>query len=124
MKYLKDFSTESDYQTFKGNGDWATPNVSFIYKDRKLVYNKETIIFYTVQTIYNIKTNHQALPGMTWNDWVNSEYYTAADGSFHDRFGDGEIWITDSVLKNSNGETVYFTDTIIPGETYTYRGTR
>lgn len=124
MKYLKEFSTESDYQAFKSSSDWVTPNVSFITKDETLVYNRPTIIFHTVQTIYNIKTSHQALPGMTWGDWINSEYYTAADGNFHNRFDDGEIWISDSVLKNSNGAEVYFTDTIIPGETYTYRGTR
>lgn len=124
MKYLKEFSTESDYQAFKSSGDWATPNVSFITKDETLVYNSPTIIFYTVQTIYNIKTTHQALPGMTWDDWINSEYYTAADGNFHDRFGDGSIIIDDSVVKNSNGAEVYFTDTIIPDEIYTYRGTR
>jgi hypothetical protein len=123
MKYLKDFSTESDYQAFKSAGDWATPNVSFINKDKRTFYNKKTIIFYTVQTIYNIKVNHQALPGMTWNDWVNSEYYTASsDGYFSN--DDGFVRIEDSILKNSNGESVYMTDTIIPGETYTYRGTR
>jgi hypothetical protein len=123
MKYLKKFQTNTDYQTFKGGSDWLTPNVSAIEEDNGVFYNKETIIFYTVQTIYNIKTTHQALPGMTWNDWVNSEYYTASsDGYFSNH--DGFVRIEDSILKNSNGESVYMTDTIIPGETYTYRGTR
>lgn len=124
MKYLKKFQTNTDYQTFKGGSDWLTPNVSAIEEDNGVFYNKETIIFYTVQTIYNIKTNHQALPGMTWNDWINSEYYNASsDGSFT-QFSDGTVRIEDSVLKYSNGEYVYITDTIIPGETYTYRGNR
>ena len=123
MKYLKDFSTESDYQTFKGGGDWATPNVSFINKDKRIFYNKKSNIFYTLQTIYNIKTSHQALPGMTWDDWVNSEYYTASsDGYFSNE--SGFVRIEDSILKNSNGESVYMTDTIISGETYTYKGNK
>lgn len=124
MKHLKEFNTESDFQAFKSSDDWLTPNVSFINRDKTLVYNRPTIIFHTVQTIYNIKTSHQALPGMTWNDWVNSEYYSPSDGDFHSRGDDGLVHIEDSVVKNSNGAEVYFTDTLIPGETYTYRGTR
>ena len=124
MKYLKDFSTESEYQAFKSAGDWATPNVSFINKDKRTFYNKQTIIFYTLEPRYNEQTTHQALPGMTWNDWVNSEYYTTSDGNFHTRGDDGLIWISDTTLKDSHGADVYFTDTIIPGEIYTYRGTK
>ena len=128
MKYIKKFQTNADYQTYKGSSDYVTPNVSLVTGNKELFYNKKeiTIIrFHTVQTIYNIKTSHTALSGMTWNDWINSEYYTrSVDGNFRDQFGNGSVVIEDSTLKNSNDEFVYFTDTIIPDETYTYRGTR
>lgn len=35
MKYLKRFQTNADYQTFKGGGDWVTPNVSTIEESKK-----------------------------------------------------------------------------------------
>ena len=128
MKHLKKFQTNADYQAFKSSSDYVTPNVSLVTGNKELFYNKKeiTIIsFHTVQTIYNIKTSHTALSGMTWNDWINSEYYTpSVDGYFDDRLGNGSVFIEDSTLKNSNDEFVYFTDTIIPDETYTYRGTR
>lgn len=38
MKYLKKFSTESEYQTFKNGDDWATPNVSTIDETIRVVY--------------------------------------------------------------------------------------
>jgi hypothetical protein len=124
MKYLKKFQTNTDYQTFKESSDWVTPNLSAIEENNSLFYNKTAIIFYTLETRYNQQTSHQALPGMTWDDWFNSEYYNeSSDGHFRNS-SDGKVVASDCEVKNSNGETVYLTDTIIPGEIYTYRGTK
>ena len=39
MKYLKIFKNESDYYTFKGGGDFITPNVSFIEESNGIKCN-------------------------------------------------------------------------------------
>lgn len=38
MKYLKTFSTESEYQAFKDGDDWVTPNVSTIDENNSVVF--------------------------------------------------------------------------------------
>lgn len=37
MKYLKKFSTESEYQTFKNSDDWVKPNLSAIVEPSPVI---------------------------------------------------------------------------------------
>lgn len=39
MKYLKRFSENSQYETFKNGSDFITPNVSFVIEDNLVHYN-------------------------------------------------------------------------------------
>ena len=41
MKYLKYFTNESDYQTFKESEDYVLPNVSFVENSDVVMYNPE-----------------------------------------------------------------------------------
>ncbi len=50
MKYLKYFTNESDYQTFKGSEDYVLPNVSYVVEDDKVKYNLEDFIIMTSES--------------------------------------------------------------------------
>jgi hypothetical protein len=76
MKYIKRFSKVSDYEAFKGGGEYITPNISLIddgkrvYSEKK-VNNEDNLITFTVDGI-----EYQAEEGMTWKEWANSSYNT------------------------------------------------
>ena len=69
MEYLKSFTTDADYQAFKG-GDFITPNVSAIEDTNIVHYNPapNTIIFYLDGAI------KYAYSGMTFEEWTNSKF--------------------------------------------------
>mgnify|MGYP003290262559 CR=1 FL=1 len=50
MKYLKYFTNESDYQTFKGSEDYVLPNVSYVVEGDKVKYNLEDFIIMTSES--------------------------------------------------------------------------
>jgi hypothetical protein len=81
-KYLKLFNKLSDYETFKGGVNWITPNVSLILENGKQMrYSKRVVqpsepnipptnlITFTIDGVI-----YQAEDGMTWGEWVDSEY--------------------------------------------------
>ena len=41
MKYLKRFNKVSDYEAFKGGGDFITPNISYVDETEGLVFEPE-----------------------------------------------------------------------------------
>jgi hypothetical protein len=45
MKYINKFSTNTDYQTFKGSSYWVTPNISYIEEEKKCKYNVKKLAF-------------------------------------------------------------------------------
>lgn len=80
-KYLKLFKNESDYQTFRGGGEWITPNVSLIETNSsgesipQIIYHKyEPIIHHMYITMSNTIYDIIYEEGMTWGEWINSEY--------------------------------------------------
>lgn len=68
-KYLKNFTTESDYHTFKGGEGYIEPNVSLIKESNHIYFNPKMIKF-AIQ-IYDC----YAIDGMTFYDWALSSYY-------------------------------------------------
>lgn len=74
MKYIKRFSKVSDYETFRGGGEYITPNISLIddgkrvYSEKK-VNNESNLITFRINNI-----EYQAEEGMTWAEWCDSKY--------------------------------------------------
>ena len=64
-----------------------------IYVSKKECASKEKLIEFTIANIHGVKTTYYAKKGMTWEDWVNSEYYDnnlelrIIDGVFYDAGG-------------------------------------
>lgn len=86
MKYLKKFQTNADYQAFKSSNDYITPNVSVITKDDTIVF--EPFVVPAAVFTFTVNGNqYQAEEGMTWQQFVDSEYNTVnelGDKSFKD----------------------------------------
>lgn len=79
MWYLKKFSTESNYQAFKGSVDYIEPNVSLITDNNIINYNKFVIRVINFKYFDFDKQDFitcQAEENMTWEEFVNSEYNT------------------------------------------------
>lgn len=70
LKNIKLFSTDSDRTTYESSASYETPYVSKVTADNSVHYNRPLrIISFTIGNV-----SHQALEGMTWEQWVNSEY--------------------------------------------------
>lgn len=54
MKYLKYFTNESDYQTFKDSEDYILPNVSYVEENAIVMFNPNMIIQQNLTLIFNI----------------------------------------------------------------------
>lgn len=65
------------------------------------------------------EVTYKALEGMTWAEWVNSEYNT--DGWYVDEY-DGKVYNANNEYLTTSSTTVYRDDKIIANETY-YRNT-
>ena len=139
MKYLKKFSTESDYQTFKGGSDWTTPNVSLIEEkvssndNSYIMFNEaESLSTFTVGVCSSsvvIEGPYEFKEGMTWDEFLNSEYNNGEFSRATSYLNEGdvcydlsEVW---SVMphiqntQNSNGDDgVLLSDKIINNHVY------
>lgn len=70
LKNIKLFSTNSDRTTYESSASYETPYVSKVTADNSVHYNRPVqIITFKINTI-----QYQAENGMTWGDWINSEY--------------------------------------------------
>lgn len=73
MWYLKKIETMPDYENFKsgnGNTDFIEPNVSYIINDDKVIFNS-----YNPKIWFKIEDyTYYAYPGMTFREWVNSDF--------------------------------------------------
>lgn len=86
LKNIKLFSTDSDRTTYESSASYETPYVSKVTADNSVHYNKQIrIINFTVAEKFMDSENpygdwiirnatYQAEEGMTWNEWVQSEY--------------------------------------------------
>ncbi len=80
LKNIKLFSTDSDRTTYESSASYETPYVSKVSADNSVHYNKVVqLITFTIASI-----QYQAIEGMTWGEWVSSEYNT--DGFYWDSF--------------------------------------
>ena len=128
MKYLKKFQTETEYQEYKNGDEYITPNLSgIVYKDQ-IKYNKYVNPTKTFTIINNVYTGTGSFTevklkfdeGMTWVDFMNSQYNTV--GIF-DAYADNgahiEIFSQSYILGTSSGVSdVKPTDKIIANKTY------
>jgi hypothetical protein len=77
MRYLKRFKATEEYNSFKNSTEYIEPNVSVIED----LTNSNTTIHYNpyippIITFYVSNTAYEAVEGMTWEQWINSEYCT------------------------------------------------
>ena len=67
--YITRFSTQTAYNTYINGNNVLLPNVSYCDSDGNIHYNKTILITFTIGN-----TQYQADYGMTWSDWIISEY--------------------------------------------------
>lgn len=80
MKYLKLFDNETGYEEFVNSNDYVTPNICAV-KDGSGGVLKDLVFFNREEEVNLISfyidgTPFQCEEGMTWQDWVNSDYNT------------------------------------------------
>ena len=70
-KHLSKYSSETDYNNNKDNHE--KPHISLITSSpKKMKYEKKVLT--NLITFKIIEIEYQAEEGMTWEEWVNSEY--------------------------------------------------
>ena len=86
LKNIKLFSTDSDRTTYESSASYERPYVSKVAADNSVHYNKQIrIIEFTVAEKFMDEEDpyadwiirnatYQAEEGMTWSEWVQSEY--------------------------------------------------
>ena len=113
MYYLKRFQTDVDYQSFKGGVEYIEPNVSAIIENNEIKYNG---LIKKIITFLFRDSEYMAKEGMTWEQFVNSEYNTIG------------LYISDNILYAPGDYRIYnikdfynnvnITDYIIENESY------
>lgn len=130
MKYLKRFQTNADYQAFKGGDDWLLPNLSAIEDsiDSPVRYNPipQSSTFTIINNASGMRLDWTSktlefTPGMTWSEWVDSEYNTINGLIYSDYYfevsgpgGYARVELNSSIDQTKDME-------IINGETYSLR---
>jgi hypothetical protein len=75
MKYINKFSTNADYQAFTEGGGYVTPNICYVTELKGLKFKpKEKYVPILRFTVNGVE--YQAQEGMTWKEFINSEYNT------------------------------------------------
>lgn len=80
MKYIKLFDNETGYEEFVNSNNYVTPNICAV-KDGSGGVMKDLVFFNREEEVNLITfsidgTPFQCEEGMTWQDWVNSDYNT------------------------------------------------
>ena len=116
MKYLKYFEDASAYEAYKNGSDYVLPNVSFIEDVAVVMFNPNAkptnLIEFTIDSV-----PYQAEEGMTWLDFVNSEYsnddfYTDTDN------GNNILRYQGCRIESPTNEQQYTYSVIIANEAY------
>lgn len=128
MKYLKKFQTETAYQEYKSGSEYITPNLSAIVDNDQIRYNKYVKPDTTFTLINNVYTgtgsftevNLKFDDGMTWLDFMNSQYNTIGIIDAYPSNGDYiEIFNQSYVIGTSpSSSDVKPTDKIIANKIY------
>lgn len=75
LKNIKLFSTDSDRTTYESSASYETPYVSKVTTDNSVHYNRPAqIMNFRIRIGGHIYAPCQAESGMTFQEWVNSEY--------------------------------------------------
>lgn len=74
LKNIKLFSIDSDRTTYESSASYERPYVSKVAADNSVHYNKVVQVIEFIISDSGRITTLQAEEGMTWQDWVNSEY--------------------------------------------------
>ena len=91
-KHLSKYSSETDYNNNKDNHE--KPHISLITSSpKKMKYEKKVLT--NLITFKIIEIEYQAEEGMTWEEWVNSEYNT--DGCY----------CADDLVWHNSGNNIY-----------------
>lgn len=98
MKYLKQFTNESDYQTFKESGDYILPNVSYTVDTDKVFYN-------VLQSPY-VMVDLGLPSGLLWAD-RNIGATSPEDNGLYFAWGDTVGYTAEQV---TNGEKKFASD--------------
>jgi hypothetical protein len=115
MKYINKFSTNAEYQAFKVEGNYVTPNVCYIVENNGFIMKPyiKPIIIKPIITFTIDGIEYQAEEGMTWEDWVNSEYNPSLENGGYYIHEGNTIWnATRSILG------IISTDKIIANKAY------
>ena len=127
MKYLKVFNTNEERQEFEQTADYW-PIVILTRNGQETVGNlnyydeEDVVITPTSKPKINFIVNgitYEAENGMTWEDWVNSEYNTGTF-SIDGNYIYGAIYSHTIVYNRDTYQNVNKNDTIISGGTYAY----
>ena len=126
LKNIKLFSTDNDRTTYENSASYETPYVSKVAADNSVHYNKQIrTIEFTVEegfTIYNpfhyITKNvtYQAKEGMTWNDWLQSEY-NINYYSIYPYLNEIQYQSNDEEHVSSGGRDTYLVNLVSPEDT-------
>lgn len=109
--HLTKFDTQSQYEQFKNTSDFVKPNVTYCEGDNQVYYAPDNVIIITF--IFNNK-QYQAEEGMTWQQWVNSNYNI--DGFYI--YNDYVLSSASDNVETSSNIEVISSDFIINGESY------
>lgn len=99
-KYLSKYSSEADYNNNKDNH--IKPHISLITTSpKKMKYEKKVLT--NLITFYVDNIEYQAEEGMTWEEWLTSEYSSfesfSTASTFAEVFINGQ-WFTITFFKN------------------------
>ena len=127
--HLKQFATHSAYEAVKNNLD--KPNVVLCTQENEVHFNTIKEITFTIEEKHwnqatqwydSIRTvQYSALEGMSWSEWLNSEYNTnnfvlrVGQIQYEDSYTDFGDWFK---VRNNNSD-VQSTDIIVENNTYT-----
>lgn len=140
LKNIKLFSTDSDRTTYESSASYETPYVSKVTADNSVHYNKQIrIIEFTVTEKFMDyenpygdwiirNTTYQAEEGMTWNEWLQSEYninyYYCYNEIYYDEYHEQHISVDSPLAGNQfqinfNNNPVLPEDNIVENRLYT-----
>lgn len=116
LKYIKQFANHTAYQSAESNLD--KPNVSLCVQEDEVHYNPYIDLIYIHYRTYQAP----ALRGMTWEEYVNSEYNTSQytncilsiDSGYVVWFDQGVAWY----LADTNNVSQHATDIINETKVY------
>lgn len=114
MKYIKLFDNETGYEEFVNSNNYVTPNICAV-KDGSGGVMKDLVFFNREEEVNLITfsidgTPFQCEEGMTWQDWVNSDYNTGEYKIIENQFLLGTYIIVTNPSTGFDGYGVYNTD--------------